>query len=597
MSATIDRDAPLAQSELDAFQAASVAAYDKASHSDERVLALCIAGLRIDIRFAGEALYARMAPALAGCRVDNAVSPAAITLSAFDARSTGVAIPPPPRSILRFVSWRGDLWKEHAATTQLVFHYSDYTLQLFDPVHGTGLFMVEDAADLPFWSVAAPMRSLLAMALESRGLQLVHGAAVGSPDGAVLITGYGGSGKSTTALRCLAAGLGFAGDDYVVVAPGTPPRVCNLFASAKVNFGELETLPALQGAVCATEQAHQPKAVLLPFATDDRQLLRDAPLLAWFAASLGEDEATHIAPSDAEQIARVAFTSTALQIPYAEARARGHIEAAVVAPHELILGSDRDAAVQAIATFLDDRRATAPRRARVHDRRPPLSVVIPIHNGARFVRDAIASVAAQGYPQVELILVDDGSTDALDEALVDAVLSYKLIRQQRSGPSAARNAGILQATGELIAFLDVDDVWPEGNLHRLATELSLQPELHVVHGKAEIFYLDMGSGQRQVMNHVRAAFPFYLGAGLYRRTAFDRVGLFDANMIYGEDSDWYLRAYDKLRVLMLPEITLCVRNHDANMTLNKTPAEMGALHVLKRHLDRKRASKLAETTG
>src|SRR5216684_1094167 len=92
--------------------------------------------------------------------------------------------------------------------------------------------------------------------------------------------------------------------------------------------------------------------------------------------------------------------------------------------------------------------------------RPRVSAIIPAYNGEAFVADAIESVLAQTFPVSEIVVVDDGSTDQTAEVVERyASKGVRCIRQKNQGPTAARNRGIVQTTGELLAFLDCDDIW------------------------------------------------------------------------------------------------------------------------------------------
>jgi GT2 family glycosyltransferase len=92
----------------------------------------------------------------------------------------------------------------------------------------------------------------------------------------------------------------------------------------------------------------------------------------------------------------------------------------------------------------------------------------------------------------------------------------------------------------------------------------------------------------------REAFPYYIGAGLYRRRVFQSVGLFDTSLQYGEDHDWFLRARESgARIVHLDDVTLFVRRHEGNMTRGKSLVELNALRVFKKMLDRHRQAPMA----
>jgi glycosyltransferase involved in cell wall biosynthesis len=223
---------------------------------------------------------------------------------------------------------------------------------------------------------------------------------------------------------------------------------------------------------------------------------------------------------------------------------------------------------------------------------PRLSVILPVHNGEQFFTEAIASIEAQRYPDLELIVVDDGSTDG-SPALVDALgLGSCAIHQANAGPAAARNRALEVATGELVTFIDVDDLWPDGKLELQVGHLVAHPELDVVLGRIRYVALE---GVK--MPPIRFEDPelktisnVHLGSGVFRRRAFDVVGGFDEDFRFGEDIDWFLRARELgLRLHVLPDITLVYRLHRTNMTLERTPQEVVNTRVLKKSLDRRRS--------
>ena len=125
----------------------------------------------------------------------------------------------------------------------------DY-LAFLDAEAATGWFWMPDANGLPYWDYTAPFRHLLGWWLDAQGLRQVHGGAVGTEQGGVLLVGAGGSGKSTTALSTLLdERLRYAGDDYVAVGSAPAPAVHSLYCSGKVHPADLHRLPHLEPAL------------------------------------------------------------------------------------------------------------------------------------------------------------------------------------------------------------------------------------------------------------------------------------------------------------------------------------------------------------
>jgi glycosyltransferase involved in cell wall biosynthesis len=225
---------------------------------------------------------------------------------------------------------------------------------------------------------------------------------------------------------------------------------------------------------------------------------------------------------------------------------------------------------------------------------PTISVIIPVYNGAHFLEDAVSSILTQAHRPLEIIVVDDGSTDAIDAVVTSLPVTVRFERQQNSGPSAARNLGISVATGSMLAFLDVDDLWPEGRLAMLLDQMLANPYIDVARGRAQMMKRDSASSPFEPVGDPADSFPNYIGAGLFRRSAFETVGTFDEMMKYAEDTDWFMRADAAgINVLQLSDVTLQVRRHETNMTRGQSAETLNPLRLFKKQLDRMRAQENA----
>lgn len=124
-------------------------------------------------------------------------------------------------------------------------------------------YCVRSASALPYFETAVPLRGLLNVVLASRGRQLVHASAVGdSARGGLLLVGAGGSGKSSTALRCLGTRLGHLADDWCVITPGTPPRLASAYSSAKLRPSNLVNFPSLAARIHNHDKLDEEKATV-----------------------------------------------------------------------------------------------------------------------------------------------------------------------------------------------------------------------------------------------------------------------------------------------------------------------------------------------
>lgn len=222
----------------------------------------------------------------------------------------------------------------------------------------------------------------------------------------------------------------------------------------------------------------------------------------------------------------------------------------------------------------------------IDDSLPLISVIIPVYNGERFLAGALHNVFAQTYHPLEVIVVDDGSQD--DSAAIAATFGEQIryVYQPNAGPAAARNTGLALATGEVIAFLDVDDLWPADKLHRQMQYLRQDPVLQLVWGYTQTVRGAIGEPDQSTLPP--SLLPL-VGSLLLRKAMLQRVGTFDPQLRTSEDVDWLLRVREaNIPVQVIPEVTLIYRLHGAGLTHHKAPAELKTLVAIKQSLDRRR---------
>ncbi len=567
--------------------------------SAERQTGTCSATLRLGdsivrLVFAGQGLVPHLLPALAHLRIDTDER-ADLTLHLWDSETCGIDMLPPPCSRDRFTD-RGDLWGFTSHRFRIAFHWGEFSVNLMDLERGVGIYWVPTFTTLPYWVNASPLRTPLHWWMEKTGRQLLHAAAVGTQDGAILITGKGGVGKSTAALACLAAGLTYLADDYLIVALDPVPMVYSLYCTAKLDPDQLRRFPQLTRYVTNGQKLHDEKAVMFLCPDFDEQIVLSAPLVAVATPRISGQPVTRFSPTSQQTLRRAAAFTTLSQLPNAGGRTHDFICRLIdqLPALELTLGTHLEQVPNVIAAFLQDpgpvieecRSAPAPQRPM----QPPLiTVIIPVHNGAQFLPDAINSVLSQDHPALEIIVVNDGSTDNTAEVIRGLGVDVRYFEQENGGPAAARNRGVKDASGDYVAFLDVDDLWPEKNLSRLLDVLHHEPDIEVVHGHAQLMEWDPSTRRYEYVGNPNESFPYSIAAGLYRRRVFERVGLFDISLIFGEDTDWYKRAHEcEIGIKRLDEVTLLVRRHTKNMTRGKSLVEVNALRVFKKALDRSR---------
>ena len=215
------------------------------------------------------------------------------------------------------------------------------------------------------------------------------------------------------------------------------------------------------------------------------------------------------------------------------------------------------------------------------EERPLISVIIPTYNRAHFLREAIDSVLTQTYKNLELIVVDDGSTDNTSEIIrkfTDKRIDY--ICEGHGGTSAARNRGIRKANGSYIAFLDSDDIWlPE----KIEKQLKIFQESKLNPGVVYtgIQYIDSHGNkkkQKKLSNHRGKILKQLLrkniaGIGstiLVKRECFEKCGLFDESLPSRVDLDILIRICQHFTADFVPEILCLTRIHDERITADIT---------------------------
>ncbi len=180
---------------------------------------------------------------------------------------------------------------------------------------------------------------------------------------------------------------------------------------------------------------------------------------------------------------------------------------------------------------------------------PRVSVIIPTYNRLGFLREALDSVHAQTFQDYEVIVVDDGSTEDIAAGVADHPVRPRIVRQERSGPGAARNRGIEEAVAEKIAFLDSDDLWAPTKLARFIDMLESSPEVRIAYGPMLPIDAERHDvpGRTKRCHDGRITTQLFLSSFVhvptvvsYKKTLVD-IGGFDPGLPVCEDYDLWLR--------------------------------------------------------
>ena len=206
-----------------------------------------------------------------------------------------------------------------------------------------------------------------------------------------------------------------------------------------------------------------------------------------------------------------------------------------------------------------------------------VSVIIPTFNYGRFLRAAIDSALAQTHAPLEILVVDDGSTDETADVAASYGERVRFIRQQHAGVCAARNNGIANARGEYVAFLDSDDVWLPEKLAKQLARFEADPELGLVHCGAERFdesgtlVVNLDGLEGWIAPQLLRLDSEVIAAGsaiLVPRRIADEIGGFDTGLAQAEDWDFAYRVAVRYRVGFVREVLVRYRQHGGGHHLN-----------------------------
>ena len=224
---------------------------------------------------------------------------------------------------------------------------------------------------------------------------------------------------------------------------------------------------------------------------------------------------------------------------------------------------------------------------------PLVSVVIPVYNGEQFLGDALRSAWGQDYRPIEVLVIDDGSTDRSAE-IARGFEGVRYFHQTNRGQGPARNLGLEQALGELIAFLDADDIWLPHKLRLQVRYLLDHPEASFVLTHQRMVLEPGVEKPAWVKDELLAKDSVgYLPSTLMaRKGLFSEIGGFDPAVRLNEDVEWFFRARDAgIPMGVVPEVLLHKRIHTANLGYQVARGQPELLQVLKSSLERRRKRK------
>jgi glycosyltransferase involved in cell wall biosynthesis len=215
---------------------------------------------------------------------------------------------------------------------------------------------------------------------------------------------------------------------------------------------------------------------------------------------------------------------------------------------------------------------------------PLISLILPVFNAERFIEETLNSIAAQEYPNLEIIVINDGSTDRSLEIIQSFPMKMRVISQENKGVYPSRNLALSIAKGEFIAFCDSDDILCKGHLKTLSEYLVANPEVEIVKSNLQRVIEKNGQLINEGNPHSEV---FSLAASLFRNYVFRRIGTFANDLVLAADADWHLRSVEAgLNIKQINFLSFYYRFHNTNITNDTAAVKSARLEVLRRKIIR-----------
>jgi glycosyltransferase involved in cell wall biosynthesis len=222
---------------------------------------------------------------------------------------------------------------------------------------------------------------------------------------------------------------------------------------------------------------------------------------------------------------------------------------------------------------------------------PAVSVIMPVHNGEKYIREALESIFNQTYPNIEVIVIDDGSTDRTKEAIELTGKNVRYFFHEKSGIAISMNRGVSESKGEFISFLDSDDIWEKNKTEMQISFMQQNPEIFACFGHVKQFFSpELTAEETKHLYCPPDPMPgFSSGTMLIRQEDFLQVGFFDTQWQKGIFSDWFLRANEmETPMHLMDDILLYRRIHLHNHGITRRDSYSDYVKMLKASLDRRR---------
>jgi len=232
---------------------------------------------------------------------------------------------------------------------------------------------------------------------------------------------------------------------------------------------------------------------------------------------------------------------------------------------------------------------------------PKVSIIIPTYNQSQYLEEAMESVLNQTYQNIEIIIVDDGSTDNTSEVVKSFDNKIIYIPQKNKGASSARNAGIKKAQGQYVAFLDSDDMWIKNKLEKQIKFIQNNPEIGLLGTGCyqmvdinKMIYKKIFPAKNEILQKDLIKYnPFIQSSVIIKKDVFNHIDLYDEKFKESEDYDLWLRIAQKYKVANLEQALVTKRYYEKGLSKDKDNKQLYfALKAKRNAIKRGQYSKL-----
>ncbi|MDP1574645.1 MAG: hypothetical protein Q8L78_06920 [Coxiellaceae bacterium] len=304
---------------------------------------------RVCLSFADTTLPEKIVRAFDHLKID-AIDTPDLTICLWDVTETACKLPNLNWALICSYGYAGYLERG------VYFHYFEeiMALSVLSNAKNKAFYIVRDSQQLPWWVSGSPLQVILHLWLSARDLKLTHTAAIGNERAAVLLTGKGGSGKSTTVLSCMRAGLSYLGEDYCILECDNYPTVYSIYQSAKWESNTRKLFPDYESHIKNPLEAITEKALVYYQDFFSAQIKLAMPISGIIALSVGDAEAPFLKKQERHLALKNLMMSTVKQLPLAHHNTIPILMNIVskTACYELILGKDVDKNVALIRSLL-----------------------------------------------------------------------------------------------------------------------------------------------------------------------------------------------------------------------------------------------------